>query len=169
MKELLVHLDDLPDEILIQIFKKLHNMEVLYYLIDVNQRLNRIVHDPAFTSNLCLLTYCPYKNITCPLPDIVLDRFFAILPKIGHRIRTLCLEGRSMERILQATNYPNLYGLALYHVDVEVARTLFSGKKFSSIDPIIELFIYFKIKMSYIGYVIIVKSDIHNLTLSIIR
>ncbi|CAF4291141.1 unnamed protein product, partial [Rotaria magnacalcarata] len=48
MKNLLVQLDDLPDEILMYIFKKLYNGEVLYSLMDVNQRLDRIVRDTIF-------------------------------------------------------------------------------------------------------------------------
>jgi len=75
MNDILVQLDDLPDEILIHIFKKLYNIEVLYSLIGVNQRLNRIVHDTIFTRNLCLLEYCPVNDSTFPLPNPILDRF----------------------------------------------------------------------------------------------
>jgi hypothetical protein len=52
MNDLLVQLDDLPDEILMYIFKKLYNDEVLYSLMDVNQRLNRILHDRIFTRHI---------------------------------------------------------------------------------------------------------------------
>src|SRR5277367_5992375 len=92
MKDLLVQLDDLPDEILMQIFKKLYNNEVLYSLIGVNQRLNRIVHDTIFTRGLCLLEYLPDNKCASPLPDPILDRFCSkILPEIGHQIESLFL------------------------------------------------------------------------------
>ncbi|CAF4082997.1 unnamed protein product, partial [Rotaria sp. Silwood1] len=76
----------------------------------VNKRLNTIVCDPTFTSHLTLMRYfsdyCIY-----PLPDPMLGRFLQILPEIHHNIKWLDLESSYMERILLATNYPNLYGL----------------------------------------------------------
>ncbi|CAF3775906.1 unnamed protein product [Rotaria magnacalcarata] len=72
MKDLLVQLDDLPDEILMYIFKKLCNGEVLYSLMDVNQRLDRIVHDTIFTRDSCLLEYCPVDDSTFPFPDPII-------------------------------------------------------------------------------------------------
>jgi len=124
MKDLLVQLDDLPDEILMYIFKKLYNDEVLYSLMGVNQRFNRIVHDTIFTRNLCLLEYCPYDDSTFPLSDPILDRFYSkILPEIGHKIESLYLEGTSIERILHATNYPNLNNLGFcgIHLKTDVS------------------------------------------------
>ena len=100
MKDLLIQLDDLPDEILMFIFKKLYNDEVLYSLIDVNQRLNRIVRDRIFTHDLYLLKYCRIDDSTFPLPDPILDRFCSkILPEIGHQIETLYLKGTSIEPV----------------------------------------------------------------------
>jgi hypothetical protein len=131
MEHLFIQLDDLPDEILIHVFKKLHNVQVLYSLMGVNQRLNRIVHDTIFTCDLCLLEYLPDKKTSSPLSDPILDRFcLKILPEIGDRIKTLYLERTSMERILHATNYPNLNKLSLCHIDSEAAMSLFDGKRF---------------------------------------
>ncbi len=47
-----IQLNDLPDEILMIILKKLNNLEVLYSLIGVNKRLTKMVHDPNFYSLL---------------------------------------------------------------------------------------------------------------------
>jgi hypothetical protein len=128
MEHLSMKLNDLPDEILILILKKLHDVEVLYSLIGANKRLNRIAHDSTFTSHLTL--YFLNKCIS-PLPDPMLDRFcLQILPKIHHKIKWLNLESTSMERILLATNYPNLNGLGLYGIDVEKALSLCNGKLF---------------------------------------
>ncbi|CAF4574058.1 unnamed protein product [Rotaria sp. Silwood2] len=61
-------------------------------------------------------------------PDPILDRFcLQILPEIHHKIKWLNLESSSIERIL-VTNYPNLYGLGLYDVEIETALSLFMDK-----------------------------------------
>src|SRR5690349_20829140 len=105
-----VQLNDLPDEILLIIFKKLANIEVLYSLIGVNKRLNKIAHDFVFTNHLALLTSTS-DGFVYSLRYLILDRFcLHILPKIHQKIKWLDLESRSMERILLATNYPNLCG-----------------------------------------------------------
>ncbi|CAF5216542.1 unnamed protein product, partial [Rotaria magnacalcarata] len=57
MKHSLIQLNDLPDEILMIILKKLDNDEVFYSLIGVNKRLNTLVHDTIFTSHLTLMKY----------------------------------------------------------------------------------------------------------------
>ncbi|CAF3363351.1 unnamed protein product [Rotaria socialis] len=147
MNDLLVQLDDLPDEILMYIFKKFYNDELLYSLMDVNQRLNRILHDRIFTRHLCLLKYCRIDNSTIPLQDSILDRFcLKILPKIGHQIETLSLERTSIERVLRATNYPNLNNLVLCDIDFKLAESLFADKRFSLIDFIVEFISYWKTK-----------------------
>jgi hypothetical protein len=128
MEHLSIKLNDLPDEILIIILKKLYNVEVLYSLIGVNKRLNTMAHDSIFTSHLTL-TYFLDKFIY-PLPDPMLDRFCSqILPSIHHKIKSLKLESTSMERIL-AKNFPNLSRLGLYGIDVEKATSLFTGRLF---------------------------------------
>jgi hypothetical protein len=129
MKDFLVQFDNLPDEILMYILKKLYNHEVLYSLMSVNQRLNRIAHDRIFTRHLCLLEYCRIDDSSIPLSDSILDRFCSkILPEIGHEIETLYLEETSIERVLHATNYPNLNNLGLCDIGDKLVMSLFSGK-----------------------------------------
>ncbi|CAM4847795.1 unnamed protein product, partial [Rotaria magnacalcarata] len=126
MKDLLIEFDDLPDEILIYIFKKLYNDQVLYSLMGVNQRLNRVIQDTIFTRDLCLREYSPVDDSTFPLPDPILDRFCSkILPEIGHQIETLHLKGISIEPVLHATNYPNLNSLDLCDIHFKQAMSLF--------------------------------------------
>jgi hypothetical protein len=125
-----IQLNDLPDEILVIIFKNLDHDEVLYSLIGVNKRLNTFVHDSAFTSHLTLMRRFSNNSIH-PLSDTILDRFFLqILPSIHHKIQWLNVESSSMERILVSTNYPNLYGLGLYNLEIEKAKHLFTSKIF---------------------------------------
>lgn len=133
MKNSSVELNDLPDEILIIILKKLCNVEVLYSLKGVNKRLNAITNDPIFTNQLTLMRRASDHHID-PLFDPVLDRFcLQILPEIHHTIKWLNLESSSMKRILLSTNYPNLYGLGLYDTKIEIPLALSIGKIFSSI------------------------------------
>ncbi|CAF1516548.1 unnamed protein product [Rotaria sordida] len=114
----MIQLDNLPDEILMMIFNNMCQADVLYSLIDVNQRLNTIVHDPIFTNHLTLLEHSS-DHFIHSLTDSMLDQFcLEILPKIKHKIKWLDLEPLSMERILLATNYPCLYGLTLYNIDL---------------------------------------------------
>ncbi|CAF5074085.1 unnamed protein product [Rotaria sp. Silwood1] len=125
-----VQLNDLLDEIIFIIFKKLNKLDVLYSFIDVNKRLNEIVHDPTFTSGLTLFNYLSCDYIY-PLSDLMLDRFcLHILPKIGHKIKWLDLEPLSMKRILLSANYPNLFGLGIYNIEKQAVLNLFTGKIF---------------------------------------
>ncbi len=70
-----IGMNDLPDEILLDIFKNLNNLEVLYSLTGVNKRLNKIVHDPNFTSCSTLFQRV-LDEFIYPLPDPILDRFY---------------------------------------------------------------------------------------------
>jgi hypothetical protein len=125
-----VQLNDLPDEILFIILKNLNKLDILYPFIDVNKRLDKIVHDSIFTSSLTLFSHFLYDGIY-PLPDLILDRFCSkILPKIHHKIKWLDLEPLSMERILHSANYPNLVGLGIDNIEKNTALKLLNGKIF---------------------------------------
>jgi hypothetical protein len=131
MNHSIVHLNDLPDEILMIILKRLWNVKVLYSLIGVNQKLDRIACDPVFTRRLLLMNGLSDDSVG-PLPNVVLDRFCSqILPKIHHHIRQLDLELSTMERILSITNYPNLHELRLYNLHAKTAISLFTGKTYT--------------------------------------
>jgi hypothetical protein len=125
-----VQLNDLPDEVLMIIFKKLANIEILYSLVGVNKRLNKIVHDSVFTNHLTL-TLSSSNGFVYSLPNSILNRLcLYILPKIHKKIKWLDLESLSMKRILLAANYPHLYGITLYNIQTETAIDLFTGKTF---------------------------------------
>jgi hypothetical protein len=125
-----VQFNDLPDEILMIILKKLNNIDVLYSLFGVNKRLNKILSDSLFTNRLTLLISL-MNHYFCSLSNPILDQFcLQILPKIHEKIQWLDLEQFSIERILLATNYPNLFGFGLYNIQEEVAIYLFNGNIF---------------------------------------
>ncbi|CAF4731241.1 unnamed protein product, partial [Rotaria sp. Silwood2] len=118
-----IRLNDLPDEILIIIFKKLNNFDVLYSLQGVNQRLNKLIQDSIFTSRLTFVKWFSYNFIDLISSDMILNRFrLQILPEICHKIKRLDLESSSMKYILRPVHYPNLYCLGLYNINEESAR-----------------------------------------------
>ncbi|CAF4636847.1 unnamed protein product [Rotaria socialis] len=135
-----IRLTDLPDEILMIIFKKLDNITLLYSLSGVNRNLNKLIYDFMFTNRLTLLHCVPIRlikltslsiNYFFPLPDLILNRFcLHILPEIHQKVKWLDLEQLSMERILCTTYYPNLSGIGLYNIDIERAINIFSDECF---------------------------------------
>jgi hypothetical protein len=123
-----VQLNDLPDEILLIIFKKLNNISLLYSLLGINKRLDKILHDNIFTNTLTLFEYFSFDYISS-LPNPIMDRFCsAILPSIEYKIKWFNLDASSMERILLSGNYSNLSGLGIYNITEENALYLFRGK-----------------------------------------
>ncbi len=129
MESSCVELNDLPDEILLMIFKKLNNLEVLYSIQGVNDRLNKILHDPIFTSRLNFVKCLSNELINSFPPKIISGRFcLQILPEISMEIKWLDLESSCMKNILRAADYPNLYGLGLYNVRKRTIRRLVMGK-----------------------------------------
>ncbi|CAF3798493.1 unnamed protein product, partial [Rotaria sordida] len=126
MERLSVKLNDLSDEILLLIFKKLDNTEVLYSFIGVNKRFNKLVHDSIFTNHLTM-TRCSSNGSFDRLDNQILDRFCSqILPSVHHKIKWLDIESSSMEDVLLCTSYPNLCGLGLYNIEKDIALRIFT-------------------------------------------
>jgi hypothetical protein len=126
-----IGLNDLPDEILMIIFQKLSNIDILYSFQGVDQRLNKIIHDPIFTNRLSFVKWLSQDFIDLLCCDMILNRFcLQILPEIHDKIQWLDLESTSMKTILHAADYSNLHCLGLYNVDEESIGSLFTGKNF---------------------------------------
>ena len=103
MEHSFIQLNDLPDEILLIILKKLHNFDVLYSLIGVNKRLDTIVNDSIFTRNLTLIT--PFNGLSYQFTDTILDRFcLEILPKIHDKIEWLNVESSQVKQARSFTD-----------------------------------------------------------------
>ena len=68
---------DLPDEILLIIFNKMNIVDVLYSLVDVNQRFDRLVLDPLTIRNI---------DMTIKTFESVYDQTFSIDDQILSRI-----------------------------------------------------------------------------------
>ncbi|CAF1370841.1 unnamed protein product [Rotaria sordida] len=113
-----INILDLPDEMLLSIFNKLNNIDILYSLVDVNQRFDRLVfnslyiHDLNFTSNLLL--DCEFKEYSKHFNRICTS----ILPRIRHQINKLTLRQLSIQRVLYTCNFPQLHSLSLVSIDL---------------------------------------------------
>jgi hypothetical protein len=117
---------NLPDELLLFILKKLDNADILYSLMGLNLRLDQIIRDPYFITEINLIRP---NDDTCEQVDTLIDRFcLEILPTIGHRIRWLKIRSTSMERILSAAGYPSLSQLDVFIPD-EKPVLHFNGKE----------------------------------------
>ncbi|CAF1462492.1 unnamed protein product [Adineta steineri] len=114
---------DLPDEVLLIICNKMNIVDVLYSLVDVNQRFDRLVLDPLTIRNLdmTIRTFESLCNQTFSIDDKILSRICdQILCRIYDQINILTIEQYSMKRILHATNYPQLYSLSLINFEAEI-------------------------------------------------
>jgi hypothetical protein len=120
---------DLPDEMLIEILNKLSSVNVLYSLLGVNKRLDRLARDTIFTHFLDLtIKVSNYER--CSMSTVMLDRFcLLILPEIHENIKCLLLEPLSIERILINCEYPKLDKLILNSIEPELFLNYLSGKK----------------------------------------
>lgn len=116
-----VHLLDLPDEILIIILNKLSNIDVLYSLLDINNgRLNILAQENTFTDILNFFSIAATSKI---------NRFCSdILPRIHQNVKCFILYPVIMERILLATDYPNLTELKIFQFRRKIASDYFTSK-----------------------------------------
>ncbi|CAF3138493.1 unnamed protein product [Rotaria sp. Silwood2] len=123
-----VNLLDLPDEILLIILKKLNNIDVLYSLLDDNNKhLYSLAQEKIFTNTL---NFVSIDNISS-INQHKRDRFcIHILPKIHQNVECFIVEPTSMECIL-ATDYPNLTELKLFNFNQEIALNYFISNESS--------------------------------------
>ncbi|CAF0787306.1 unnamed protein product [Adineta steineri] len=114
------HLLDLPDEILLFILKKLNNIDVIYSLFDINNgRLNILAQE---ITSIDILKFVSIDNIS------IIDRFCNdILPRIHHNVKGFIFDPIFMERILLATDYPNLTKLTIHHFQKEIVSNYFTS------------------------------------------
>ncbi len=125
---------DLPDEILLIIFKKLNMIDALYSLVDVNRRFDRLVIDPLYIRDLDLTNIITISSLckkTSSIDTEVLSRTCQkILPRIHHQVHQLTLEQSSMKQVLLAGNYPQLYSLSLLNFGKELLWQHLTGTRF---------------------------------------
>jgi hypothetical protein len=114
---------DLPDELLLCILTKLNNVDILYSLVDVNQRFDRLALDSIYIGDL---DFTP-SNKSEEYAQF-LDRFCTnILPRIHYQINKLTLDDLSIERLLHIVDYPQLYSLSLAFCQPETILKYLTG------------------------------------------
>ena len=121
---------DLPDEILLMIFKQLKTIDVLYLIANVNQRLNSIAHDYFLTRELDLTALSTIKdrcNERVTDEQVLSHLRQNILSRIHHQIHRLTLEPSSMKDMIAVANYPQLYSLTLRNFQEENLHQYFAG------------------------------------------
>jgi hypothetical protein len=123
-------LNDLPNEIMMIIFKYLHHYRVVYSFFNINGRFDAIINKTIIEKQF---TLCCNDGSSLSLNDTIFDRFLLqSLPSIHHKIQWLNVKSSSLERILLSADYPNLNALGVYDILPEEAVDMFSGKIFSS-------------------------------------
>jgi hypothetical protein len=125
---------DLPDEILFNIVKKLNKVDVFCSLVDVNRRFYRLALDSKYVRDLDLTTMMNIDSMddkTSPIDIQFLSRICEkILPRIHHQVQKLIVEPDSMQQILLAGNYPQLYSLSLVNFQQEILYQYLTGIMF---------------------------------------
>ncbi|CAF5011476.1 unnamed protein product, partial [Rotaria sp. Silwood1] len=104
---------------------KLNSVDAFCSLTGINERIDKILYEYRVTQSLTIFQQ-ESNDVICPPYENLIDKFcFRILPKIGRNIKWLHLEFLSVDRILVAAFYPNLYGLGLYNINMNTAASLF--------------------------------------------
>ncbi|CAF2114504.1 unnamed protein product [Rotaria magnacalcarata] len=122
-----INILDLPDEILLIIFHKLHMIEMFYSLVNVNQRFDRLVLDPFCIHHLDL-TIEPFLNDNSPANNAIFNRIRReILPRINHKVNKLTIESLSMACILDTIDFTALTSLRLDNFQSEILLQHLTG------------------------------------------
>jgi hypothetical protein len=125
---------DLPDEILLVILNKMNMVDVLYSLVDVNQRFDRLALDPLTIRHIdmTMKTFESVYDQTFSIDDQVLSRICdQILCRISDQINSLIVEQYSIKRILHTNNYSQLYSLSLINFEGKILDQYLTGIVFN--------------------------------------
>ncbi|CAF4042360.1 unnamed protein product [Rotaria sp. Silwood2] len=103
-------------------------VDVLYSLVDVNERLNQLIFDPFYVLNLDMTMKSSYDD-TFSISDKVLDRICKnVLPRIHHHVNKLTVEPHSLKYILRNFNiYPQLFSLSFINFQEEILYQYLTG------------------------------------------
>jgi hypothetical protein len=106
---------------LLTIFTKLNMVDVLYSLVDVNQRFDRLVLDSLHIHHLNFSTKRDDTH-NSSVDTHILDRICSkILPRINEKITKLTLEPLSVEPVLGTVHYLQLHSLSFVNFDPDIS------------------------------------------------
>ena len=118
---------DLLDEILLTIFEKFNNIDLLYSLIGSNQKLDQVACDINFTKAIDLATVSSNDRSDSRLNTMV-DRFCTyILPRIHNNVESLSVQTSLFQHILHASNYPKLHKFTLLNLEMDMTSHMFNS------------------------------------------
>ena len=130
MNNSIIGILDLPDEILLTIFKKLNNIHLLYSLLGISPRLDKIVCDITCTQTIDLSTLLP-NDASDSRNNAILDQFYThILPRIHNNVESFVVQASFLQHILRASHYPNLRKLTLVNLDIDMISRIFNSMLF---------------------------------------
>jgi hypothetical protein len=108
-----INIMDLPDEMLLCIINRLNNIDILYSLVDVNQRFNRLAFNPLYFHDLDFTTVSMLDPKSHEYSELINRICKNLLSRIHHQVNTLTLDHISMEHVLHTFNFPQLHSLTL--------------------------------------------------------
>jgi hypothetical protein len=118
---------DLPNEILLIIFHKLKMADVLYSLVNVNERFDRLVLDPLYIHHLDMSINSSFDHVSSIDNEILSRVCEKILPRIINQINKVTVQPHSINRILFTVNYPQVYALSLINFPEEMLFKYLAG------------------------------------------
>ncbi|CAF1458475.1 unnamed protein product [Rotaria sordida] len=110
---------DLPNEMLINIFNRLYIVDILYSLVNINERFDRLVIDPLYIHHLDMTIELPFDEIISIYNKVFPRIYENILPRIHNQVNKLTVDSYSIKSIL-TVNYPQLYSLSLVNFQEEI-------------------------------------------------
>ncbi|CAM4848963.1 unnamed protein product, partial [Rotaria magnacalcarata] len=121
-----IHLLDPPNEMFRIIFNKLNATDMLYSLVNVNQRFDRVVLDPLNVQYLDFVTK-PFNIRNLSIHAQILQKVREnILPRIKDKVKKLTVDPISMKFILGIVRYSQLYSLSLIDYKPKILLQYFS-------------------------------------------
>jgi hypothetical protein len=124
----MINILNLPDEMLLAIFNKLKMVDVLYSLVNINERFDRLIFDPFYIDNLDLIMKRSCFDYISSHDQAVLSRICKIiLPRIHRHVNKLIVEPDSIKDILRAQDYPRLHSLSLVNFQEETLLRYLGG------------------------------------------
>ncbi len=110
-------------------------IDVLYSLVDVNRRFDRLALDSLYIRDLNMTNAMTIKSLcnqTFSIDTQVLSRICQkILSRIHHQVQKLPVEEYSMKQILAAVSYSQLYSLTFINFQEEILYQYLTGIVFS--------------------------------------
>ncbi|CAF1508046.1 unnamed protein product [Rotaria sordida] len=94
-------------------------VDILYSLVNINERFDRLVIDPLYIHHLDMTIELPFDEIISIYNKVFPRIYENILPRIHNQVNKLTVDSYSIKSIL-TVNYPQLYSLSLVDFQEEI-------------------------------------------------